>query len=94
MLEGLNYDLIKRNPKVFLGYSDITALHTAIGKKTGLVTFHGPTLGLMYENAYTHNYYLKALMSTAPIGLVGDPVDDEVLMALMLDSLFEGLVID
>lgn len=40
----LNYDLIKRNPKIFWGYSDITFLHTAIHQRTGLVTFHGPML--------------------------------------------------
>lgn len=41
-LPHIDYDLIRRNPKPFIGYSDITALHLAIGQKTGLVTFHGP----------------------------------------------------
>ena len=42
LLPLLDYALIRRNPKVLLGYSDITALHCAIHAKTGLVTFHGP----------------------------------------------------
>ena len=42
VLPHLDFDLIRRNPKVLLGYSDITALHLAIHAKTGLVTFHGP----------------------------------------------------
>jgi len=42
MLDKLDFNLIRNNPKVFLGYSDITALHVAIGQRTGLVTFHGP----------------------------------------------------
>ncbi|MDT0675732.1 S66 peptidase family protein [Autumnicola musiva] len=42
ILDGLDYDLIKKNPKIFIGYSDITALHLAIYKMTGLVTFHAP----------------------------------------------------
>ena len=42
LLPLLDYALIRRNPKVLLGYSDITALHCAINAKTGLVTFHGP----------------------------------------------------
>ena len=42
LLPLLDYDLIRRNPKVLMGYSDITALHSAIQAKTGLVTFHGP----------------------------------------------------
>ncbi|TLS37565.1 S66 peptidase family protein [Pseudalkalibacillus caeni] len=41
----IDYELIRRNPKVFWGYSDITFLHTAIFQKTGLITFHGPMLG-------------------------------------------------
>lgn len=42
LLPLLDYDLIRRHPKVLLGYSDITALHSAIHARTGLVTFHGP----------------------------------------------------
>lgn len=42
ILEKLDYEVIAKNPKIFIGYSDITALHLAIHKKTGLVTFHGP----------------------------------------------------
>lgn len=42
LLDHLDYDLIKKNPKIFIGYSDVTALTTAITKKTGLVTFSGP----------------------------------------------------
>jgi len=42
ILPLLNYPLIRNNPKVLLGFSDITALHNAIQAQTGLVTFHGP----------------------------------------------------
>ena len=42
LLPLLDYDAIRANPKVLLGYSDITALHSAINARTGLVTFHGP----------------------------------------------------
>lgn len=42
IVDDIDYDLIKRNPKIYWGYSDITYLHTAIRQKTGLVTFHGP----------------------------------------------------
>lgn len=42
ILDLLDYNLIKNNPKVFVGYSDITALHIAINKLSNLVTFHGP----------------------------------------------------
>lgn len=42
ILDLIDYDLIKKNPKVIIGFSDNTALINSIHKKTGLVTFHGP----------------------------------------------------
>ena len=44
ILEHLDFDVIKDNPKIFMGFSDITTLHVAIHQRTGLVTFHGPSL--------------------------------------------------
>ncbi|MFD0048993.1 LD-carboxypeptidase [Actinomycetes bacterium NPDC127524] len=41
---GIDFTIIKENPKIFWGYSDITFLHNAINQQTGLVTFHGPML--------------------------------------------------
>lgn len=42
ILDKLNYDIIKNNPKIFSGYSDITSFHLAFYEKTGLITFHAP----------------------------------------------------
>jgi muramoyltetrapeptide carboxypeptidase len=42
ILDRLDYDKIRANPKIVLGYSDITALHAALNRKAGLVAFHGP----------------------------------------------------
>jgi muramoyltetrapeptide carboxypeptidase len=42
ILPLLDYGAIRDDPKVLLGYSDITALHMGIHARTGLVTFHGP----------------------------------------------------
>ena len=44
LLDGLDFDLLRANPKPFVGYSDITALHLAISRYAGFVTFHGPML--------------------------------------------------
>ncbi len=44
LLDKIDYKLIAENPKIFIGFSDITLLLNAISAKTGLVTFHGPTL--------------------------------------------------
>jgi muramoyltetrapeptide carboxypeptidase len=43
LLDGIDYDAWRRHPKTLIGYSDITALHAAIGSRADLVTFHGPT---------------------------------------------------
>ncbi len=67
ILDGIDYDLIKSHPKIFLGYSDVTAMHLAIFKKTGLVTFHGPVLLSAFTN-YTIDYFKRALFSSEPIG--------------------------
>jgi muramoyltetrapeptide carboxypeptidase len=72
LLDGIDYGLIRKNPKVFLGYSDITAMHLAIHKKAGLVTFHGP-VALSRFSGYTQEYFRKALFETAPIGRVTNP---------------------
>ena len=56
LLPYLDYDLIKDNPKVFCGFSDITALLNAIYAQTGLVTFSGPhfsSLGMLKGADYT-----------------------------------------
>lgn len=43
ILDGLDYEALKRRPKALIGYSDITALHAAIGARCGIVSYHGPT---------------------------------------------------
>lgn len=50
MVDYLDYDFIKNHPKILLGMSDITVLHQAIQKKTGLVTFLAPVLNYFTEN--------------------------------------------
>ena len=63
LLPLIDFDLIKNNPKVFIGYSDITVLHLAIFKKAGLVTFHGPVASSVFSE-YSTKYFKKMLMST------------------------------
>jgi muramoyltetrapeptide carboxypeptidase len=43
ILDGLAYDALRRRPKAVIGYSDVTALHAAIGRECNIVTYHGPT---------------------------------------------------
>ena len=65
ILDLLDYDVIKNNPKIIMGFSDITSLINAIYTKTGLVTYHGPC-GYSSWKEFTTNNVLKALVSGQP----------------------------
>lgn len=75
LLSYLDFDAIKRDPKPFIGYSDLTVLQLAIFQKTGLVTFYGPCLMTQFaENPepleYTKFYFERALFKSKPIGKI------------------------
>src|SRR3989339_1738471 len=52
LLRYLDWELIKNNPKIFCGYSDITALNNAIFARTGLVNYSGPHYSSFGEKLY------------------------------------------
>lgn len=65
ILSYLDYNLIKNNPKILCGYSDITVLLNAITTKTGLLTYYGlhfSTWGMKKEFEYNLEYFQKCLM--------------------------------
>ena len=59
ILDKIDYKAIKSNPKIFCGYSDITAFHSAIYKKTGLITFHAPFALSDFGNEVVDKYTEK-----------------------------------
>ncbi len=66
LLPYLDYELIKNNPKIFCGFSDITALHNAILAKTGMTVYYGPhysSLGMKHGCDYTFEHFVKMLMT-------------------------------
>ena len=66
LLEHLDYEIIRKNPKIFCGFSDITALHGAIYAQTGLETYYGPhysSIGMAKGCEYTWEYLQKMLFS-------------------------------
>ncbi len=66
LLQYIDWDLIKQNPKIFCGFSDITALNNAIYAKSGLVSYSGPhysTFGQELYFDYTLEYFKKCLLS-------------------------------
>ena len=73
ILSRLDYDLIGRNPKILCGFSDITALLTAIHTKTGMVTYHGPhfsSFGVEKERKYTWDMFQKCVMECSPFSVM------------------------
>ena len=78
LLNRIDYKLVQSNPKLFIGYSDITAMHLAIHKMTGLVTFHGP-VPLSAFTTYTQNAYRNALFEARPIGELTNPAEANLL---------------
>lgn len=65
LLAGLDWSLIKRNPKIFCGFSDTTVLSNAIFAKTGLLNFSGPaysSFGMKRGFEYTLEQFKKAVM--------------------------------
>ena len=73
ILPALDYSLMRRRPKALIGYSDITALHMAIHRHAGLVTFHGPVAFRAFT-PYTRDELKRVLWSAdTPVHLGGPP---------------------
>jgi len=81
ILDLINYEIIKENPKVFIGYSDITALHIAFNQIAGLVTFHGPMACDIIRNFsnFSKELLFKAIMSSEPVGKISNPEGEEII---------------
>ncbi|MBS7576065.1 MULTISPECIES: S66 peptidase family protein [unclassified Enterococcus] len=68
LLPHINWQIIQNNPKIFVGYSDITSLHNAIRARTGLVTYYGPAYAsfkMKELQKYQSTAWLKAVTSTS-----------------------------
>jgi len=81
----LDLEAIGQNAKPFIGFSDITVLHLAIRKATGLVTFYGPGLGgvaAQKTTDFTRERLLRALTDPSPLGVVPARPDDEYVGAI------------
>ena len=90
LLPYIDYDLIKNNPKIFVGFSDVTALHIAFNQICKLVTFHGPmpganlgddihpvTLNSLKQNLFTPNIITK---NAPPSGIIAPIVGGNLSM--------------
>ena len=81
ILDRLDYDVIRRHPKVFVGFSDITAVHTAIQNNAGLITFHGPMGALMAGDfgEYSRKFWSDMLFGEIEAGPLFNPLEEELI---------------
>lgn len=81
ILDLLDYDAIKNNPKIFLGYSDITALHIAFTQNSNLVTYHGPMLSsdmIKDFSEFSKDNLFRAIMNPEQLGKISNPQGEEI----------------
>jgi muramoyltetrapeptide carboxypeptidase LdcA involved in peptidoglycan recycling len=67
LLDYIDWEVIKNNPKIFCGFSDITALNNSFFAKTGLISYSGPhysTFAQKFYFDYTLDYFKKCLMNS------------------------------
>jgi muramoyltetrapeptide carboxypeptidase len=75
IVEHLDYDAVRRDPKLVAGFSDITALHAALWCRAGLVTIHGPVAAQLERGGTFASTLKHALMSTEPMVVQADPLE-------------------
>jgi len=78
ILPYIDFKTIKENPKIIMGFSDITTLLNAITTKTGLVTFHGPG-GNSSWNDYSVQYINDLILNAKRINYKNTPTDSPIL---------------
>ena len=82
----VDWDVVRANPKPFVGYSDITALHVAMRHYADLVTFYGPTLADVDHHKskpFNKEHLLRALTTADPLGEVPANPDDPYVRPLV-----------
>jgi len=61
ILDGIDYDVLSAHPRPIVGYSDITALHAAVGVRCGIRSYHGPTARTVLT-PFTRNSFERAIL--------------------------------
>lgn len=81
ILDRLDYKMIRNNPKLFIGYSDITAIHIALNQLCELVTIHGPmAVSDMIDGFqdFSKESYLRAISSVEALGELSNPLGETI----------------
>lgn len=81
ILDMLDYDMIQKNPKIFAGYSDVTALHSVLNERCKLITFHTPMASTEFYKGvdeYTMDYFKRNIFTNEPLGILKNPEGQEI----------------
>ncbi|MBU3196894.1 S66 peptidase family protein [Clostridium algidicarnis] len=78
ILPYLNFETIKENPKIFMGFSDITVLLNSIYEKSSLITYHGPMVNSDMMNIYNLKNFVNTLMKNNDILNISNPKNDKL----------------
>jgi len=81
ILDKIDYNIIQKNPKVLIGFSDITTLLIAITAKTGLITFHGP-VGNSGWNDFTKTVFSNVTMVSNPYNYPVNPFNEDKIITV------------
>lgn len=93
LLTYVDYEMIAENPKLFIGYSDITALHIALMQNSHLATIHGPMAAsdLIDADDFTKQALLRTVMDHHPLGKLMNPNKEN--MCSMVDGEATGEIV-
>ena len=82
ILEGVDYRGLKRDPKIVVGFSDLTALSCAMLKRIGMASFSGAMVGVDFWNEtldpFAEESFWRAVTSTRPIGRIVQPTEHPI----------------
>lgn len=70
VLDAIDYDAVRANPRPIIGYSDVTAIHQAVATRAGVVTFHGPMLNTDFHDGLSpehETWFWSMLAGDAPL---------------------------
>lgn len=80
ILPMIDFDMIRENPKVFIGYSDISSLHFNINQKSNLITFHGPmpTTDYRVHEGFTNDSLKTCLFAPEKLQAITNPLGEKI----------------
>ena len=94
ILDKLDYAEIARHPKLLIGFSDVTALHIALGEKSGIATAHGPMLVTLADKNiidYAVKEFFRGVAADGPLGEL--PMPPGKRLETVVPGTAEGVVI-